>query len=456
MEELQKYAIVGAIMRATFLVLFGVIFGIIGIFIFQRFFSIDTLAESVEEYIPNTLRQKIIPLENSKNFLESEIVRLKKSGEMFVLANLTTMQLDVYENGVPVVTFPIQAKGREGSWWETPAGLYSIKIKSQNHLSSIGNVYMPWSMQFQGNFFIHGLPYYPDGSLVSTSYSGGCIRLNTDDAEKMYKLVTRGVPVIIYEDFDNASDLKRNYIFGPSAITAQNFLVADLSNGFTFSSQGGDENVDALIATNLLTAIVSAEYMDIERNIMTDSSDQVPTIKPRLESGKKYTVYDYLYILLQESSQEASHVLARALGLSRTVDLVTQKAQAIGMERSQFGDLQTVGSVNVTTPTDMYQLLRYMYFNRKFLLTISANTAETQVYGAPAFKNIENFNLFEGDPEFVGGNVRQIVNGTNGVFVFDIPFGETVKPIAIILNQSTNIESDVRAMRTFVQTSFRN
>ena len=140
MEELQKYAIVGAIMRATFLVLFGVIIGIIGIVIFQRFFSIDALAESVEEYIPNTLRKKIIPLENSKNFLESEIVRLKKSGEMFVLANLTTMQLDVYENGVPVVTFPIQAKGREGSWWETPAGLYSIKIKSQNHLSSIGNV----------------------------------------------------------------------------------------------------------------------------------------------------------------------------------------------------------------------------------------------------------------------------------------------------------------------------
>lgn len=443
-------------MRATFLVLFGVILGVLGIFIFQRYFSIDAFAESIEEYIPNTLRQKIIPLENSKNFLEGEIVRLKKSGEMFVLANLTTMQLDVYENGVPTVTFPIQAKGREGSWWETPAGLYSIKIKSQNHLSSIGNVYMPWSMQFQGNFFIHGLPYYPDGKLVSTSYSGGCIRLNTDDAEKVYNLVARGVQVIVYEDSGSSSNLEKNYVFGPSTITAQNFLVADLSSGFTFSSQGGDKNVDAHIATNLLTAIVSAEYMDIERNIMTDSSDQVPTIKPRLESGKKYTVYDYLYILLQESSQEAVHVLARALGLSRTVDLVTQKAQAIGMERSQFSDLQTLGSANLTTPSDVYQLLRYMYFNRKFLLTISANTAETRVYGSPVFKDIENFNLFKGDPEFVGGAVRQGENGTNGVFVFDIPFGEATKPVAIILNQSKNLEGDVRAMRTFVQTSFRN
>jgi len=442
-------------MRATFLVLLGIILGVAGIFIFQRFFSIHAIAENIEGYIPNTLRQKIAPIETSKNFLEGEITRLKTSGEKFVLANLTTMQLDVYENGSPIISFPIQAKGREGSWWETPAGLYNIKIKSQNHLSSIGNVYMPWSMQFQGNFFIHGLPYYPDGSLVSTSYSGGCIRLHTDDAKEVYKLVERGVPVIVYEDPIASSDLQGNYTFGPSAITAQNFLVADLSNGFTFSSQGGDENVNALIATNLLTAIVSAEYMDIERNIMVDSSDQVPTIKPRLEAGKKYTVYDYLYILLQESSQEAAHILARALGLSRTVDLVTQKAQAIGMERSSFSDLQTVGSTNITTPADMYQLLRYMYFNRKFLLTISANTAETRIYGAPAFKNIENFNVFKGDSEFVGGIVREVENGTSGVFVFDIPFGDSVRPVAIILNQSRNIEGDARAMRTFVQTSFR-
>lgn len=443
-------------MRAPFLISLGIFLGIAGIFVFQRFFSIHTLAQTIEEYIPNTLSQKITPLESPKNFLENEIARLKKSGEMFVLANLTTMQLDVYENGVPTVTFPIQAKGREGSWWETPAGLYSIKIKAQNHLSSIGNVYMPWSMQFQGNFFIHGLPYYPDGTLVSTSYSGGCIRLHTDDAEKVYKLVERGVPVIVYEDSTSSSVLERNYVFGPSTITAQKFLVADLSNGFTFSSQGGNDEVDALIATNLLIAIVSAEYMDIERNIMTDSSDQVPTIKPRLEVGKKYAVYDYLYILLQESSQEAAHVLARALGLSRTVELITQKAQAIGMEHSQFNDLKTLGSANITTPADTYQLLRYMYFNRKFLLTISANIAETRIYGTPAFKDIENFNLFKGDPEFIGGVVRQEGNGTNGVFVFDIPFGETVRPVAIILNGSNNIEGDVHAMRTFVQTSFRN
>lgn len=439
-------------MRPILLILLGILLGFVGTYMFQHFFSLRTLAQGIEEYIPNTLRQKVTPFETSKNFLEGEIARLKESKQKFVLANLTTMQLDVYENGAPLLSFPIQAKGREGSWWETPAGLYSVKLKSKNHLSSIGNVYMPWSMQFQGNFFIHGLPYYPDGSLVSTSYSGGCIRLHTEDAEKVFNVVERGVPVIVYEDSSDNVEFQKTYTFGPSQVTADNFLVADLSSGFTFSSQGGDDAVDALLATHLLTAIVSAEYMDIERNIAVDVSDQVPTNKPRLESGKKYMVYDYLYILLQESSHEALHALTRALGLTRTVDLITQKSKAIGMEKSQFVDVQIKDSANSTAPSDMYQLLRYMYFNRKFLLTISSNTAETRIYGAPAFKNIENFNLFKDDPQFVGG----LVEGGNGVFVFDLQFNDTTRPVAFVMYNSKNLKEDVNALRTFVQNSFKN
>lgn len=440
-------------MRAFLLIGLGVVFGVVGIYSFQHFFGTRTIAQTVEEYIPNTLRQKLVHTESSKNFIESEIVRLKQTGEMFVLANLTTMQLDVYEKGVPTLSFPIQAKGREGSWWETPAGVYSVKIKAKNHLSSIGNVYMPWSMQFQGNFFIHGLPYYPDGTLVSTSYSGGCIRLNTDDAEKVYKVVERGVPVVVYEDSISASGVVKPYTFGPGSLTADNFLVADLTDGFTFASQDADQKISGWITTNLLTAIVSAEYMDIERKISVDVSDQVSTKKPRIEAGEKYAVYDYLYILLQESSQEAVHVLARALGLSRTIDLISQKAEAIGMEKSTFVDLNKGDSLNVTTTSDVYQLLRYMYFNRKFLLTISANTAETRVYGAPAFSGIENSNLFVGDSQFVGGAIDN--TNSSGYFVFEASFGETNRPVAIIIHNSKDLQGDVQRLRSFVQNSFK-
>ena len=314
---------------------------------------------------------------------------------------------------------------------------------------------MPWSMQFQGNFFIHGLPYYPSGKEVSTNYSGGCIRLETADAKRVFDLIAQGTPLVVYENATSSSNFEKVYTFGPGAITAERFLVADLTDGFTFASEGSDSEISPSIAQDLLIAVVSAEYMDIERKITVDSSDIIPTLKPRLEAGKKYAVYDYLYILLQESSQEAVHVLARALGTSRTVDLIAAKANAIGMEKTQFTKASVSEVQGSTTASDLYQLLRYMYFNRKFLLTISADTAETRIYGAPAFSGIENFNLFKGDTQFVGGSVRNSTNGQTGVFVFDIPFGEVVRPVGIIVDGSKDMQADVQVIRTFTQTSFR-
>lgn len=442
-------------MRAPFLISLGVAFGVVGIFLFQQFFNIRTIAQNVGEYLPNTLQQKIVPNETSKNFLEEEIVRLQNSGQMFILANLTSMQLDVYKDNASLLSVPIRAKGREGSWWETPAGLYSIKTKEKNHLSSIGNVYMPWSMQFQGNFFIHGLPYYPSGKEVSTDYSGGCIRLETADAKRVFDSIAQGTPLVVYENATSSVNLEKVYTFGPGTVTAERFLVADLTDGFTFASEGSDDEISASIAQDLLVAVVSAEYMDIERKITADSSDNVPTLKPRLEAGKRYAVYDYLHVLLQESSQEAVHVLARALGTSRTIDLITAKAKAVGMEKTQFAKASLSEGQSSTTASDLYQLLRYMYFNRKFLLTISADTAETRIYGVPAFSRIENYNLFKGDVQFVGGSVRNSVNGQTAVFVFDIPFGELVRPVGIIVDGSQNVEADVQAIRSFVATSFR-
>ena len=54
-------------------------------------------------------------------------------------------------------------------------------------------------MAFQGNFFIHGWPYEPDGTPVASTYSGGCIRMATDDAKKIYDMSTLGMPVLVYK-----------------------------------------------------------------------------------------------------------------------------------------------------------------------------------------------------------------------------------------------------------------
>src|SRR3989344_5762568 len=119
-------------------------------------------------------------------FFEQVRERMTEEKLDFIEADLSEMKLRVYRKGEIAKEFPILTKGRPGSWWETPAGIYKVEGRIENHFSAFARVYLPWSLPFQGNFFIHGWPYYPDGTPVSTQYSGGCIRLSTDDAKALF------------------------------------------------------------------------------------------------------------------------------------------------------------------------------------------------------------------------------------------------------------------------------
>ena len=114
-----------------------------------------------------------------------------------ILADLDAMTLSLYDDDVIVKTYPILSKGKEGTFWETPTGRYEIGAKEPKHFSSIGGTWMPYSLQFYGNFFIHGWPTYPNGTLVAKGYSGGCIRLDTPDAREVYSFAVAGTRVSV-------------------------------------------------------------------------------------------------------------------------------------------------------------------------------------------------------------------------------------------------------------------
>jgi lipoprotein-anchoring transpeptidase ErfK/SrfK len=48
------------------------------------------------------------------------------------------------------------------------------------------------------NLFIHGIPYYPGGKPVTSKYSGGCVRVPTDNQAQLYEKIAIGTPVVIY------------------------------------------------------------------------------------------------------------------------------------------------------------------------------------------------------------------------------------------------------------------
>ena len=371
----------------------------------------------------------------------------------FVETDLSAMLLRVYKDGKVIKEVPIVSKGNEGSWWETPAGLYKIEGKEADHFSSFGQVHMPWSMPFQGNFFIHGWPYYNNGEPVAQGYSGGCIRLSTEDAKSVFDLVEVDTPVLVYEkDFIKDSF---EYKLLENKISASNYLTADLGNNFVFAQRESDKQVPIASLTKLMTAIVASEYINIEKEITITGDMLVQTSIPRLYAGQRISVFNLLYPLLMESSNEAGTAIAAILGTNRFVGLMNEKAKAIGMNDTNFVDPNGSGAENVSTASDLFQLAKYIYNNRSFILDMSRGEATQSVYGQPILYGLQNFNVFVNDQDFVGGKVG-ITNaaGETILSVFEIERAGETRPVVVIALGSDNRTKDATTLIDYVRSSY--
>ncbi len=405
--------------------------------------------------------------------------RLVAEKAHFVEANLTTMKLSVYRDGARALTVPIKSKGREGSWWETPSGLYKAQGKEENHFSSFGKVYMPYSIPFQGNFFIHGWPYHPDGTPVPEGYSGGCMRLEDVYAKQVYDLVDVGMPILVYEDVK--ADEAFTYTLDVPALSAGSYLVADLDNNFVLLNNGTDTLHHSAIPAKLMTALVASEYQNIEKQVTVQNTMLVDATSTRFMSGSVYSIYDLLFPLLMQGSTESAQVLAEYFGTSRFVSLMNAKAQAVGMTHTSFAEEADEGASNKTTAEDLFILLKYLRANRSFVLGMTAGTIDTQTYGVPAFADVTSTHPLATLNGFAGGmadirtesvNIARSVEaavllvfatstqptllaGDDLVTVFTIPFGASKRTIAVIALDSQNPVEDTHAMLAYVERMYR-
>lgn len=108
--------------------------------------------------------------------------------------SLDSQTFDYIEDGEVVVTGPI-ASGKSSS--PTPTGKYRVLSKDKDKESSrydneVGTpAWMPYSMQFYGNYFLH------EGYLPGEPASHGCIRLGHDHARLLFERMKIGDPVVV-------------------------------------------------------------------------------------------------------------------------------------------------------------------------------------------------------------------------------------------------------------------
>lgn len=401
----------------------------------------------------NGLKDKIGILEYGSNELFADADFFKKAKDElqvekvdFIEADLSEMKLRVYKKGEFAFEVPIKTKGREGSWWETPSGIYKIQSKAENHFSSFGSVYQPYSLAFEGNFFIHGWPYYPDGKPVSSAFSGGCIRLDDVDAKKVFENASVGMPVLVFEK-DSISDDFQYAMFKPE-ITAQNYLVADLKNNFVLAEQNSFEKIPAGVSTKLLTALVAGEYINLDKDISVPYEVTTATSTSVVKGGHVFSAYNLLFPLLMEDSLEPAKTFASRLGEKRYINLMNEKTVSIGMKETKFVDVTGESEENISSPQDLFLLMKYLYNNRSFILKISSGKMEQSVYGASIFNDVFKDNLYVDEKSYLGGQIDE-ENGSAFV-IFEMAFKGEKRPVAFILHNSQDIQSDILKIKDFL------
>lgn len=417
--------------------------------------EITDFKDSTENF-PTTKIDNILdgPIDNSPN-IEILYTEIPKEGKIIV-ADLEQMRLFLYEDGKVVEDFPVLSKGRKGTPWETPPGAYDIKFKTDNHFSSIGGVWMPYSMQFFGNYFIHGWPYYPDGTEVSEGYSGGCIRMDTEDMKKIYdfsEVKTKVIVIGSIEKEDTGRPLggytKINNSLELSKLTTNSYIVADIEDGEVVFASNSREKYPIASLTKLMTALISLETLNQYKDVfVSQRAYDTHGDQGRLYPWQVIAIGDLLYPLLLESSNDAAEVIAESSGRNFFISNMNGKASSIGLSNTHFDDPSGLSSENVSTAEDLFRLSQYIYKYKSYIFGLTKLTD----FSADSITWYNN-SKFRGQEDYLGGKNGYIdESGQTLIAIFKQQFADgSEKEIVIILLQSDDTEGDINTIRNYIK-----
>ena len=117
--------------------------------------------------------------------------------------DLVAQKAILFENGTIIEIVPVAYQSPENVWFQTPTGYFRVGFMNENHRSSLFPVNMPYAIQITEDFFMHEIPFYDDGTKVTSKFSGGCLRFETDIAKRLFEFLDRGDQLVIYKTLDD-------------------------------------------------------------------------------------------------------------------------------------------------------------------------------------------------------------------------------------------------------------
>jgi D-alanyl-D-alanine carboxypeptidase len=303
-------------------------------------------------------------------------------------------------------------------------------------------------MVFQGNFFIHGWPEYADGTPVASEFSGGCVRLDTADAARIYERVAVGTPILVHE----AALAPDDFVYEPAVpeLATPHYLIADIRNNTILAAKDFEAAVPIASITKLMTALIAAEYINLDQSVSVNAPTFIQSLIPRLQDRQRVSMYSLLQLLLVESSNEAAEVIAAQIGRERFINAMNRKAQSLGMTETTFVDPSGLGAGNVSSPRDLMRLAQYIYANRSFLLELTANADLPTLYVSGEFGELVNFNEFDAVEGFIGGKVGEtLAAGQTSLSLHEMTVKGERRVLVVVLLGSSGRNADTETLLNY-------
>ncbi|MEZ4195083.1 MAG: serine hydrolase [Candidatus Paceibacterota bacterium] len=300
---------------------------------------------------------------------------------------------------------------------------------------------------------MHGWPEYTDGTPVPEGFSGGCIRLSTENAERLYNLVKVDTPVLVHEE--NLAE--EPFVYEPKIpeLKTPHYMIADVESSTVLAASDLDKPAPIASITKLMTALVAAEFINLDNSISVTQPSFVESLIPRLGDRNKVSMYSLLQLLLVESSNEAAEVIASQLGKARFVSLMNQKAEALGMKNTHFADPSGLSAENTSSLSDLLRLAQYLYKNRSFILELTANQNLPSAYISGEFGELVNFNSIEGLDNFIGGKVGEtLAAGQTSLSLHRLRVKDTDRILAVVILGSVDRNADVLELYKYAEERF--
>lgn len=390
----------------------------------------------------------------NRQYYEGTQAALVAAGASFIDIDLTSARVRQFTRGVLTTDAEVARVPAPDSWCAVLPGLYQVEAVRPDHYSAYLDLYLPQSVIFGGNRFIHGWPSHSDESAVATDFDRDCIRLLTRTATALAEAAAVGMPVLVHAATPTPEPAPEFESKVPDFPTPY-YLIADAKSDTILAV--GDKHAAVPIAsiTKLMTALVVLETLPLDEKIAIDEPSLIETVIPRLFDRSQVSVYTLLELLLLESSNEAAEVLAGAVGREEFIARMNERALALGLFDTVFTDPAGLESTNVSSVHDLWWLIRYLNQHYPFIIELTRDAAAVPDGVTDAYNELTNFNLVETDDTFIGGKIGETeAAGQTSVTLHRLSFGGTTRDVVIVLLGSSGRTADVQALLTYLTGRF--